>query len=178
METISSGRNVLKQTPTHHGSLLGSGSAVELYYLWGWGPKVSVESKQLIWSKVPLEIPEGAGLQPLRSKSQELASFVAFSFVTQACALLRQVPGREGNSWKKQTIKELGVTPASSGAGLVWTKPPVGILSHLSVPLGKQDPKGLVRERWPWGPEESGRKSLVRSIHRPLGLGMFLLVSA
>ena len=44
-------------------------------------------------------------------------------------------------------------------------------------PTGEAGPKGLVRERWPWRPEESGRKSLVHSIHRPLCLGLSLLVS-
>ena len=141
METIASRRSVLKQTPTRPGSLPGNGSAVELCYLWGWGPKVSVESKNLIWSKIHLEIPEGATLRPLRSKSQELASFVAFLFVTEVQALLRQVTWREGNSQKRQTIKELSIAAASSGAGAGVNKASSG--HSLTVPLGKQDPRGL-----------------------------------
>ena len=35
METISSGRNILKQAPIKHGSLSGSGTAVELCVILG-----------------------------------------------------------------------------------------------------------------------------------------------
>lgn len=55
------------------------------------------------------------------------------------------------------------LTPASSDLSKVT---PTRILSHF-VPPQKQDPDGLVKESWLWGPDGSGRKRLVHSIHRP-----------
>lgn len=55
------------------------------------------------------------------------------------------------------------LTPASSDLSKVT---PTRILSHF-VPPQKQEPDGLVKESWLWGPDGSGRKSLVHSLHRP-----------
>ena len=174
METIASRRSVLKQTPTRPGSLPGNGSAVELCYLWGWGPKVSVESKNLIWSKIHLEIPEGAALRPLRSKSQELASFVAFLFVTGTSSA--QASYLKGREQPKKAHDKRTEYHCSLLWGRGWCEQSLQwAFSHS--PTGEAGPKGFVRERWPWRPEESERKSLVHSIHRPLCLGMSLLVS-